>query len=88
MVFASGVPLLTAAGVAERNARSFLAAQCKAHGEASVRAALGRCAAERPIEPVPWLVASLGDAPKARKADALMAGNIAAAQRYLAGEHQ
>ncbi len=83
MVFASGVPLLTAAGVTERNARSFLAAQCKAHGEPAVRAAISRCASERPIEPVPWLVASLGDAPKQRKADALMAGNISAAQRFL-----
>lgn len=60
MVFANGVPLLTAAGVSEKNARSFLAAQSKAHGDAKVADAIGRCAKERPIQPVPWLMAALG----------------------------
>jgi uncharacterized protein YdaU (DUF1376 family) len=84
LVFANGVALLTAAGVKESNARSFLAAQCKAHGEPAVKAALDRCATERPIEPVGWLQAALGPASgnKPRKVDALMAGNIAAARRY------
>jgi len=59
LVFASGVALLTSAGVSDRNARSFLAAQCKAHGEAAVRQALDRCAEERPGEPVSWLQAAL-----------------------------
>lgn len=88
LVFANGVTLLTAAGVTDRNARSFLAAQCKAHGESAVRQALDRCATERPIDPVPWIVASLGvpaTATKPRKSDALMAGNVAAAQRFLEG---
>lgn len=65
MVFANGVTLLTAAGVSDRNARSFLAAQCKAHGEGAVLAALQRCASERPIQPVPWLQAALKTAPAA-----------------------
>ena len=87
MVFASGVTLLTAAGVSDKNARSFLAAQCKAHGEPAVRDALQRCASEAPIQPVPWLTAVLKSSPaKPRKSDALMAGNIAVAQRFLAGE--
>jgi uncharacterized protein YdaU (DUF1376 family) len=89
LVFANGVALLTAAGVKESNARSFLAAQCKAHGEAAVKAALDRCAHERPVQPVPWLQAALGPAngaTKPRRADALMAGNIAAAQRFLEGQ--
>lgn len=55
MVFALGVPLLTAAGVKESNARSFLAAQSKAHGDAALAAALEQCAVEKPIQPVPWL---------------------------------
>lgn len=89
LVFANGVTLLTASHVSDKNARSFLAAQCKQHGESAVLAALNRCANERPIEPVSWLQATLKAEPaKGRKSDALMAGNIAAAQRYLEGaEH-
>lgn len=60
MVFANGVPLLMAAAVTEKNARSFLAAQSKAHGDAKVLDALMRCAKERPIQPIPWLQATLG----------------------------
>jgi len=59
VVFAAGVAMLTAAGITDKNARSFLAMQCKAHGEASVRAALDRAAEERPIEPITWLQATL-----------------------------
>lgn len=66
LVFANGVPLLTAAGVSEKNARSFLAAQSKAHGDERLADALQRCATERPIQPVPWLQATLG-ASKATK---------------------
>lgn len=91
MVFATGVAMLTAAGVSDKNARSFLAAQCKAHGEAAVLNAIDRCAVERPIQPVPWLQAALGPATssagKPRRADAIMAANIAAAQRFLEGQN-
>lgn len=62
-VFAVGVTLLTAAGVTDSNARSFLAQQSKAHGEALVLDALNRCAAEGPIQPIPWLVAALKSKP-------------------------
>lgn len=85
IVFATGVTLLTAAGVSDRNARSFLAAQCKTHGERAVRAALERCATERPIEPVPWLVESLKSAPAGRaatKPDRLAQANAEVARRY------
>lgn len=58
-VFANGVTLLTAAGISDKNARSFLAMQCKQHGETAVRKALERCAVEQPIQPVPWLQALL-----------------------------
>jgi uncharacterized protein YdaU (DUF1376 family) len=60
MVFAIGVPLLTAAAVKESNARSFLAMQCKSHGESRVVEALQACAKEGPVQPVPWLTAHLG----------------------------
>lgn len=59
-VFAIGVSLLTAAGVIERNARSFLAAQVRAHEPPKVLEVLQRCAREAPIQPVPWIVAALG----------------------------
>ena len=85
LVFANGVTLLTAAGVSDKNARSFLAAQCKAHGERAVRLALERCATERPIEPVPWLVESLKAAPAGRsptKPDRLAQANAEVARRF------
>jgi uncharacterized protein YdaU (DUF1376 family) len=59
VVFAAGVAILTATGITDKNARSFLAMQCKTHGEAIVRAALDRCAEDRPIEPITWLQAAL-----------------------------
>ena len=86
VVFANGVVLLTAAGVKESNARSFLASQCKEHGEAAVRAALERCASEAPIQPIPWLQAALKSKPAragpGSKSDALMARNLAVLQRF------
>lgn len=60
VVFGLGVPLLTAANVKESNARSFLAMQAKAHGDARLAEVLQRCALERPVEPVSWLQAQLG----------------------------
>jgi uncharacterized protein YdaU (DUF1376 family) len=83
LVFANGVPLLTAAGVRESNARSFLAAQCKSHGERAVVEALATCARESPVQPVPWLQTALAGKPKPRRSEALMDGNIAAVRRYL-----
>lgn len=59
VVFALGVPLLTAAGVKESNARSFLAMQCKEHTDIRVAEALEACAVEKPIQPIPWLQAVL-----------------------------
>lgn len=59
-VFAIGVTLLTAADVSDKNARSFLAAQCKAHGDQRVLDALQACATEQAVQPVPWVVAYLG----------------------------
>lgn len=65
-VFSTGVLLLMEARVDEKHARSFLAAQCKAHGEPRVLQALQMCAEQRPGQPVPWLVEILKtDAAKA-----------------------
>lgn len=58
-IFAFGVPLLTAAGISDRNARSMLGLMRKQHGDDAVSSALDRCAEERPLEPVAWLQAAL-----------------------------
>jgi uncharacterized protein YdaU (DUF1376 family) len=63
IVFALGVPLLTAAGVKESNARSFLGMRSKTHGDPALAAALQECAAEAPVQPIPWLEKKLGPQP-------------------------
>lgn len=55
LVFHVGVPLLTTAGVAEKNARSMLASLSKLHGEQAVYAALELTAANGAGEPVSYL---------------------------------
>jgi hypothetical protein len=60
VVFGLGVPLLTAAGIPERNARSFLAMNAKHHGDTAVVEALNRCAAEQAVEPISWIQRVLG----------------------------
>lgn len=59
LIFALGLPLLTAAGVTERNSRSMLGLLRKTNGDLAVIAALERCAVEKPLQPVPWLQAVL-----------------------------
>jgi len=59
VIFALGVPLLTAAAVAEKNARSMLGLMRKMHGDEAVIDAIERCAAERPLQPVEWLQGAL-----------------------------
>jgi hypothetical protein len=62
-VWAFGVPLLTAAGVKESNARSMLGGLCKRHTAEAVADAIDRCATEQPVEPVAWLQAALKASP-------------------------
>jgi uncharacterized protein YdaU (DUF1376 family) len=54
-IFALGVPMLTSAGVVERNARSFLGMLRKHNHDAEVIAALQRCAEARAVAPVEFL---------------------------------
>lgn len=63
-MFAFGVPLLTASGVSDKNARSMLAGLCKRNGEAAVADAIDRCAREQAVEPVSWLQAALNGSGK------------------------
>lgn len=67
IIFGLGVPLLTAAGVSERNARSMLGLMRKTHGDEAVAAAIGRCSIEKPLEPVAWLQAAIKPRSKASK---------------------
>jgi hypothetical protein len=55
LVFSQGVPLLTAAGVIEKNARSMLANLSKLHGESTVYDAILQTAKDGAGEPVGWL---------------------------------
>lgn len=59
VIFALGLPLLTSAGVLDRNARSMLGLLRKQRGDAAVIAALERCAQEKPLQPAAWLQAAL-----------------------------
>lgn len=64
-VWSLGVPMLVAAGQADRNARSLLGKWCKAYGATAVQAAIVRCSQAQAVEPVSWLIAALGaPAPK------------------------
>lgn len=85
LIFALGVPLLTAANVSDRNARSMLGMLRKQHGDHAVVDSLRRCAELQITEPVAWLQASLKSSKPLRRVDALAAANIATAQRFLEG---
>ncbi len=55
VIFGMGIPLLTAAGVPDKSARSMLGLMRKQHSDDAVVAALQRCVDERPLEPVAFL---------------------------------
>lgn len=71
IIFGYGVPLLTNAGTAEKQARSFLGGLRKAHGDQALIDKLRECLREKPLQPLEWLAAALppaGLAPPVRKA--------------------
>jgi hypothetical protein len=87
VIFGLGLPLLTAAGVSDRNTRSMLGLMRKTHGDDAVIAALQRCATEKPLQPVAWLQAALKAAPRpgaVSKPDAIALHNIGVGASYLA----
>lgn len=89
IVFANGVPLLTVAGVSEKNARSMLAGLCKANGDEAVARAIEECAKSNPVQPVSWLQAILkgrGTQGIPNKQEAQEARNKAAADAWLQQE--
>jgi uncharacterized protein YdaU (DUF1376 family) len=65
LIFGRGVPMLTASGVSEKNARSMLGLMRKTHGDAAVVDAVQRCADERALQPVEFLQGVLRASTKA-----------------------
>lgn len=59
IIFSYGVPLLTNAGTAEKQARSFLGGLRKAHGDGAVVNALRECLRVKPLQPLEWLAKAL-----------------------------
>lgn len=58
-IFALGLPMLTTAGVDEKQARAFLGFLRKHNTDAAVVEALKRCSIERALQPIPFLQACL-----------------------------
>lgn len=59
IIFGYGVPLLTNAGTAEKQARSFLGGLRKVHGDTALIDKLRECLKEKPLQPLEWLAAAL-----------------------------
>lgn len=86
IIFGYGVPLLTNAGTADKQARSFLGGLRKSHGDDELVNALRDCIREKPLQPLEWLAKRLppkGAPPKMNKQEALEASNRAVVQRML-----
>ena len=82
IIFGYGVPMLTTAGTAEKQARSFLGGLRKSHGDEAVVNALRECIRAKPLQPLEWLAGALK--PKvAGKQSAVESRNAAAAARWL-----
>ena len=59
IILGYGLPMLTAAGNADKHARSFLGGLRKEHGDEAVIDKLRECAKTRPLQPLEWLAAAL-----------------------------
>jgi hypothetical protein len=89
IIFGYGLALLTNAGTAEKQARSFLGGLRKAHGDAALIDSLRECAKAKPLQPLEWLAAALppgGVKAKPNAQEALEASNRSVAQRFLEKE--
>lgn len=89
IIFSYGVPLLTSAGVADKQARSFLGGLRKSHGDEALVNALRECVRSKPLQPLEWLAKVLppeGIKPKLNKQEALEASNRAVVERLLKKE--
>lgn len=59
IIFGYGLPMLTNAGTAEKQARSFLGGLRKAHGDSALIDKLRECIKAKPLQPLEWLAAAL-----------------------------
>jgi uncharacterized protein YdaU (DUF1376 family) len=89
IIFGYGLPFLTNAGTAEKQARTFLGGLRKVHGDEVLVNTLRDCIKAKPLQPLEWLAKALppdGVKPKMNKQEALEASNWAVAQRLLKKE--
>jgi uncharacterized protein YdaU (DUF1376 family) len=89
IIFGYGVPLLTNAGTAEKQARTFLGGLRKVHGDETLVNTLRDCIKAKPLQPLEWLAKVLppdGIKPKLNKQEALEASNRSVVQRLLKKE--
>ena len=63
IIFGYGVPMLTNAGTAEKQARSFLGGRRKQHGDSALIDKLRECLKAKPLQPLEWLAAALPPKP-------------------------
>ena len=59
IIFTYGLPMLTNAGTAEKQARSFLGGLRKSHGDTALIDKLRECLKVKPVQPLEWLAAAL-----------------------------
>ncbi len=59
IIFGYGVPLLTNAGTADKQARSFLGGLRKVYGDDAVVSTLRDCIKAKPLQPLEWMAAAL-----------------------------
>lgn len=59
IIFTYGIPLLTNAGTADKQARSFLGGLRKQHGDKVVIDSLRECIKAKPLQPLEWLAAAM-----------------------------
>ena len=93
IIFGYGLPLLTNAGTADKQARSFLGGLRKSHGDDALIDALRDCIKAKPLQPLEWLAKVLppkGGPPKLNKQEALEARNRAVGEAWAKKmmEHQ
>ena len=87
IIFGYGLPILTNAGTAEKQARSFLGGLRKAHGDDALVNTLRECIRAKPLQPLEWLAKAMPPAgadasSKPNKQEALEARNRAIAEKW------
>ena len=87
IIFGYGLSLLTNAGTAEKQARSFLGGLRKQHGDETLIDRLRDCAKAKPLQPLEWLAAALppsGTPAKPNRQEAIEQRNHAGAEAWAA----